>query len=166
MELSEQGLELLKKLEGFKAKAYKDSAGKMTIGYGHMVRKGDGIPDGDVISTIKANDLLRDDVKEASDCVNQAISVHLNQNQFDALVIFVYNIGCYAFQNSTMAQLLNKAQYETASKQFIRWNKIHNSQGMFIEVAGLTNRRLAEQHLFDTPDDEEETTPTPPLQAA
>ena len=61
MEFSQNGLELLKKLEGFRAKTYRDAAGILTVGYGHVVKRGDGIPDGDVISTIKADDLLRQD---------------------------------------------------------------------------------------------------------
>ena len=147
MEFSKNGLELLKVLEGFRAKTYRDAAGVLTVGYGHVVKRGDGIPDGDVISTIKAEEMLKQDVQDAVDCVNEAVVSPLTQNQFDALVIFVYNVGANAFHHSYMLQMLNKPDYEAAANQFPKWNKVRN-KGMYVELAGLTNRRKAEQKLF------------------
>jgi lysozyme len=154
LELSDNGLDLLKQKEGFSSKAYRDSAGKWTIGYGHLIVRGDGIDVGDVIDDGEATALLHSDVQKAVDCVNNAVTSNINQNQFDALVLFTYNVGNYAFQHSTLLQLINAGDFEGASAQFLRWTKVHNASGMFVEVAGLKNRRLAEQALFDTPEDD------------
>lgn len=154
MRFSENGLALLKKLEGFRSRAYADSAGKMTIGYGHVIIPGDGVAKGDVLEEVQASGLLKRDVQKAEDCVNNAVSVEINQNQFDALVIFTFNVGNGAFQNSSLRQLLNKKLFKEASDQFPLWCKVHTKQGAFIELAGLKNRRLAEQKLFNTPVEE------------
>lgn len=150
--LSDNGIALLKRLEGYSAKPYRDSANKWTVGYGHVLVPGDGVGGpGDVIDDIKATQLLRNDVAKAEACVNHSVTSSINQNQFDALVIFVYNVGISAFQSSTLLRLLNSGDYEGASGQFLRWCKVHTAQGMFVELAGLRNRRLAEQKLFNEP---------------
>lgn len=150
MNFSDNGVALLKSLEGFRSTAYKDSGGKMTIGYGHLIVNGDGTCVGDILEEVQATGLLKQDVQSAVDCVNACVTVPLNQNQFDALVIFAYNVGNGALQNSTLLHLLNSGDFDGAADQFLVWCKIHTAQGMFVEVAGLKNRRLAEQNLFLT----------------
>jgi lysozyme len=150
MDFSNTGLALLKSLEGFRSKAYPDSGGKMTIGYGHLIVKGDGTCVGDILEEVQATGLLKQDVQKAVGCVNGCVTSNINQNQFDALVIFTYNVGNNAFQHSTLLQCLNHGDFGAASKQFLVWCKVHTPQGRFIEVAGLKNRRLAEQKLFNT----------------
>ena len=151
--LSVEGEKLLKKLEGFRAKPYKDSAGKWTVGYGHVLVPGDGVAGpGDIISESKATSLLEQDVEKTVKAVNSlVINTKINQNQFDAMVIFTYNVGIGAFSKSTILKSVNAGNYEEASKTFQLWCKVHTPQGMFVEIAGLRNRRLAEEKLFDTP---------------
>ena len=150
MNFSDTGLSLLKTLEGFKGKPYPDSGGKMTVGYGHLIVKGDGVATGDIIDQVKATELLVRDDENAVACVKDCVTSTINQNQFDALVIFAYNVGNHALQNSTLLSKLNSGDVDAASKQLLVWNKVH-FKGAFLEVAGLTNRRLAEQKLFNTP---------------
>lgn len=151
MDFSQNGVDTLKQLEGFSPKAYKDSANKSTIGYGHVIVPGDGVAFGEIIDPVKATSLLLADVAKAVDGVNAAVTNNnINQNQFDAMVIFAYNVGVYAFQSSTLLRKFNAGDIAGASDEFPKWNKIHTAQGMFVEVTGLTNRRLAEQKLFNT----------------
>ena len=150
--LSDNGIALLKKLEGFSARPYPDSAGKMTIGYGHVIVPGDGVAKDDIIEEVQATGLLKRDIQKAVDCVNGCIVTSINQNQFDALVIFTFNVGVSAFQNSTLARLVNASDFAKASDEFPKWCKIHTKQGMFVELRGLKNRRLAEQELFNKED--------------
>jgi lysozyme len=155
MELSKEGLDRLKALEGLRLSPYFDSAGRLTVGYGHLIRPWDGVSKTESITEERAEEILRKDVSPAVACINDAISSSsINQNQFDALVWFVYNIGCSAFQSSTMLRLINTGQLEAASNEFLRWDKVHNAQGMFVEVVGLKNRRTAEKERFLTPQQE------------
>jgi lysozyme len=144
-------LELLKQKEGFKTTPYKDSAGKWTVGYGHLIVQGDGVSKTEDISDEKATSLLEKDCQIAVDCVNDAVTSNINQNQFDALVLFCYNVGVSAFRNSTLLKDVNGGRLDAASDQFMLWTKIHTPQGMFVEIAGLRNRRQAEKDLFNTP---------------
>jgi len=146
MNFSNNGVEKLKALEGFRAKPYADSGGKMTVGYGHLIVPGDGVGgNGDIIDATKATELLINDVSTAVKGVNAAVTRDITQNQFDALVIFAYNVGVTAFKNSTLLKLLNAGDIQGASEQFLRWDKVGG-----VSVAGLHNRRVAEQTLFLT----------------
>lgn len=152
LEFSDNGIAKLKELEGFRSKPYKDAAGKLTVGYGHLIVDGDGVGgEGDVINDLKATELLEGDVASAVSCVNECVTNNdINQNQFDALVIFTYNVGNHALHNSTLLKMVNAGNFVGASNEFMMWDKVHNSQGMFVEVAGLKVRRQAEQDLFNT----------------
>ena len=145
MQFSTTGLELLKKLEGFRAKPYADSGGKMTVGYGHLIVPGDGVALGDIIDPVKATELLTKDVQRTVDGVNDNVTSTITQNQFDALVIFVYNVGVTAFKNSTLLKMLKAGDIKGASEQLLRWDKVNG-----VSVSGLHNRRVAEQTLFNT----------------
>ena len=145
MQFSTTGLELLKKLEGFRAKPYADSGGKMTVGYGHLIVPGDGVALGDIIDPVKATELLTKDVQRTVDGVNDNVTSTITQNQFDALVIFVYNVGVTAFKNSTLLKMLKAGDVKGASEQLLRWDKVNG-----VSVSGLHNRRVAEQTLFNT----------------
>jgi len=169
MEMSRAGVELLIKLEGLKLKVYKDSAGLKTIGVGHLLTKSElnsgkirfdlsGSND-DVngtfvrdyrngLSRSDAIAILKWDISRFVDCVNAYIDTPINQNQFDALVSFSFNIGKTAFKHSTLLRLLNKGQHEAIPKQMLRW--IHAGGR---KVNGLVNRRRAEIKLWNTPAD-------------
>lgn len=142
MFLSDRGLEKTKEFEGLRLTAYQDSGGVWTIGYGHT---GTAKPDM-TITQEKADELLRLDVHWAVSCVNNAVTVKVNQNQFDALVDFTFNIGCGAFRNSTLLRRLNAKNYAEAAEEFTRWKFVKG-----VEVAGLLRRREADKELFMTP---------------
>lgn len=142
MKISQQGLNLIKSHEGLRLEAYPDpgTGGEpWTIGYGHTK----GVKQGDVIDDETATQFLRDDVSWVEDCVNEAVDVDLTQNQFDALCSFVFNVGCGAFQGSTLLRLLNAGNYEAARQQFARWDKAAGKV-----MAGLTRRRREEAEVF------------------
>lgn len=146
MIFSDKGLDLLKQLEGFRPKPYADSGGKMTVGYGHLIVPNDGVAGaGDVISGVKASQLLVKDVARTVEGVNNAVTNNITQNQFDALVIFAYNVGVSALNNSTLMKLFNKGDIEGASNQFVRWDMAGGKH-----IPGLLTRRLNEKSLFLT----------------
>lgn len=139
MEISKNGINLIKKFEGCSLKAYKCPAGVWTIGYGHTNKV---IVD-DVITQEEAETLLKQDLIIHCNNVSKLVKVHLNQNQFDALVSFEYNVGYTAFQNSTLLKLLNQGKYKEAVEQFDRW--VYAGKKV---LPGLVNRRKAEKELF------------------
>ena len=142
MNTSQTGINLIKKLEGCKLEAYQCSAGVWTIGYGHT---GSDVTKGRKITLTEAESLLKQDLIVHCNNVSKLVKVSLNQNQFDALVSFIYNIGINAFKTSTMLKHLNKGEFYAAAKEFDRW--IY-AGGKVSE--GLKKRRTAEKTLFLT----------------
>ena len=155
MQMSEQGLGLLEKWEGFELNVYKDSAGLPTIGVGHLLTKselssgkimlnGVPVPYSGGLTNQQVLDLLGQDVKPAELAVNNGVKVTLNQNQFDALVSFTFNVGVGAFTASTLLKLINQQQYTAVPTQFLRWVR---SGGQVVQ--GLVNRRQNEISLWN-----------------
>jgi lysozyme len=140
---SSAGLELTERFEGCELTAYQDSVGVWTIGYGHT---GTDVHSGLTITEEQASILLAADVAWAATCVNKSVKTTINQNQFDALVDFVFNLGCASLGQSTLLRLLNAGDFAGAAKEFLRWNKAGGKV-----VKGLTLRRQAETDLFNTP---------------
>jgi lysozyme len=132
--------------EGYKAKAYLCPASVVTIGWGStMYTDGRKIKLGDTINEDQAEQLLLWELK------NKSIALHglnLNQNQFDSLLSFVYNLGIGAFAKSTLKKkiLLNPNDV-TIKDEFMKWNKARVS-GELIELKGLTRRREAEAEMY------------------
>lgn len=141
MKISNDGLELIKKHEGLRLETYDDGVGVPTIGYGST---GSHVYWGKTITKSEANDLLKKDVNWAEDVINKTVLVNLNQNEFDALVSFVFNIGSEAFANSTLLEYLNKNKRKLASKEFERWIYAGGQQ-----LEGLIKRRESEKQLFN-----------------
>lgn len=139
MNISQQGIELIKKFEGIRYQAYLDSVGIPTIGVGHTK----GVVMGDKITDHQVDEFLRQDLESAEYAVNSLVKVELKQAQFDALVSLVFNIGSGAFSKSTLLKLLNKGRYDMAADQFPRWNLAGGKI-----LLGLTKRRAAERLLF------------------
>ena len=139
-EVTNMALSLIKKLEGFRATPYKDTGGRLTIGYGHLIKPGESFSS---ISEAEAEDLLRADTAMASNAVNSLVSVDLSENQITALTSFVYNIGTGAFQKSTMLRKLNAGDISGAASEFDRWVMVN---GVYSQ--GLANRRSQEKSLF------------------
>lgn len=145
MYISDNCLNIVKQFEGFRSKPYKCPAGIPTIGYGSTYYlNGEKVTMRDsAISEDFATELLEKLLNGFSINVDNLIKVSLNQNQFDALVSFTYNIGVKAFFNSTLLNKLNSADFDGASLEFSRWNKANGKI-----LTGLTKRREAEQKLF------------------
>lgn len=140
MNLSDEGLELIKRHEGLRLEAYRDAVGVWTIGYGHT---GADVEEGQTITEHQADALLGEDVREAEECVEEHVTVDLTQGQFDALVSFVFNLGCAAFTRSTLLRLLNEGDAGGAGTQFARWV---NAGGQ--PLPGLVKRRAEEAERF------------------
>jgi len=143
MQISHMGIQSLKELEGFRAKAYKDTGGVWTIGYGTIKWLGKPVEAGQTITDKEAELALQADLAWAQTAVNQLVRVPLKQHMFDALVSFVYNIGENAFSKSTMLRLLNEGKYDQAAEQFKRWNQDNGKV-----IPGLVSRRKVEESLF------------------
>lgn len=139
MRTSHTGIALIKSFESLRLEAYRCPAGVWTIGYGHTA----GVRRGDVIDEQRAEYLLAEDLKKFEDVVNRECP-HVNQNQFDALVSFTFNVGSGNFQKSTLLKCV-KANPDNVNirYEFSRWNK---SKGMVL--AGLIRRRKAEADLY------------------
>ena len=139
MNLGYEGTKLLKFFEGCKLTAYQDSVGVWTIGYGHTK----GVYDGMTITQEEAEQMLLTELEEYEGYVEKYVTVPLTQNQFDALVCWVYNLGPTNFKNSTLLKELNSGNYTAAGKEITRWNKAGGKV-----LAGLVRRREAEAQLF------------------
>lgn len=154
MRISPQGIDLIKRFEGLSLEAYQDVAGVMTIGYGHTAGFKDGRFGPDTqITAPQAEALLREDLAQREDNLNlwaEINGVHLNQNEFDALISFIFNIGFAAFEGSTAARRLIGGNRGGAAKALTRWNRA-SVAGEKIHVLGLTRRRAAEKALFLQP---------------
>jgi lysozyme len=140
MNLSDDGLALIKRFEGLSLKAYLCPARVWTIGYGTTR----GVRPGQVISEAEAETMLRADVARFAQGVAERLQVPVTQGQFDALVSFAYNVGLAAFGKSTLLRLLNDSKYSLAAEQFPRWNKAGGKV-----LSGLTKRRAAERAMFE-----------------
>jgi GH24 family phage-related lysozyme (muramidase) len=142
MRLSEKGLNLIKKFEGVRLTSYKCSANVDTIGYGHT---GPDVYPGLKITEAEAEDLLLKDVESFQQCVSSFVTTRVNQNEYDALVSFTFNVGTTAFINSTLLKLLNgNADRKIVAAEFGRWVKAGGDE----PVEGLVRRRAAEKKLF------------------
>ena len=140
MNISQEGLSLIKKFEGCELEAYKCAAGVWTIGYGSIK----GVKQGDTITQEEADNLLLYEMDEYEGYINDAVNVDLNQNQFDALVSWVFNLGPSNLSSSTLLTRINNKDWKDVPNQIKRWNK---AGGKVLE--GLIRRREAEALLFE-----------------
>ena len=143
MNISKEGLSLIKKFEGCELEAYNCAAGVLTIGYGSTK----GVKEGDTITQEEADKLLLHEMEEYEGYVNNLVKVDLSQNQFDALVSWVFNLGPANLKASTLLKVLNGKDYDDVPAQIQRWNK---AGGKVLE--GLIRRRNAEALLFEGKD--------------
>lgn len=141
MRTSQQGIDLIKEFEGFSERVYLCPGGVYTIGYGHTR----GVQIGDTCTRDKAEEYLRDDLKDTEEAIEALVTVPLTQNQFDALVSLVYNIGSGNFYDSTIRRVINckVADKEEYRRAWMMWVK---SKGKVLK--GLVRRREAEYKLF------------------
>ena len=146
MLLSDAGLHLIARFEGFVPHVYHDVGGLATIGYGHLLRAGESYPNG--ISQADALELLRSDAQVAVNAVNAGVKVAISQNSFDAIVSFTFNLGTGALASSTALRLLNTGDLQGAADALLLWDKVNG-----VPNQGILNRREAERELFLRPDD-------------
>lgn len=144
--ISSKGLDLIKKYEGFRSKPYKCPAGIPTIGYGSTYYK-DGTKvklTDPQITEDRATKLLVALLVSFEKAVDSYMRDDINQNQFDALCVFAYNVGTNALRNSTLCKKVNKNPNDpTIRQEFMKWDKA-NGQKML----GLTKRRTDEYELY------------------
>lgn len=143
MRLSVSGLQFIADNEaanGPELRAYQDTGGVWTIGYGHTR----GVKMGDTCAAERAREWLLADVYDTEDSIDRRVRQSLNQNQYDALVDFVFNIGDAQFASSTLLKLLNADRFELVGPEFLKW-KYDNH----VEIPGLLARRLRTKELFE-----------------
>ncbi len=145
MQASSHVIFLIQRFEGLRTKAYKAHPSERfyTIGYGHYSST---ITANDVCTAAMAEAWLKKDVEYVASKVIKALNadeIELNQNQFDALVSFAFNVGVTALLNSTLWKFLQQGKFNEAALQFLRWNKCGG-----VVLNGLTKRREAEKKLF------------------
>ena len=141
MQLSAEGLELIKRFEGFRSRQYTDVAGFPTIGYGHRIVPPESFPGG--LSEPQAANLLARDVSAAELAVGHLVKVALTQGQFDALVDFCFNLGAGRLASSTLLRCLNDGRYDAAAEQLLLWDLAGGEVNL-----GLKARREAELRLW------------------
>lgn len=141
--ISLQGLDILKQREGFSATPYWDKKG-YSIGYGHLIKPGEKL---EFVTVERATELLFDDVGNAESAINMHVDANLTQNQYDALVSFVYNIGNSAFINSTMLRKINAGD-SSAVDEFDRWKYSRDANNNLEVNLGLVDRRAQEKSQF------------------
>jgi|KBSSwiStaDraftv2_1062776.scaffolds.fasta_scaffold31603_8 GH24 family phage-related lysozyme (muramidase) len=154
MKFSNQGEQILMDMEGFIEKPTPDLGGHPTIGYGHKIKPGEKF---NTITKGTGILILQDDVKPLEDVLNGYIPIKLTQNQFDALIVFMFNIGQTAFLNSTVFSDIKLGHFETATIPWERWINISKyetdpktgeKKRKLVPVKGLINRRKREIELF------------------
>lgn len=137
---SQNGYHLTESFEACKLKAYGDSGGVWTIGWGHTRGVGPGL----TCIQAQADAWLHEDVAFAEAAVNDLVKSTINQAEFDALVDFVFNVGVEAFKGSSMLGYLNTNNYMLAADELEKWDYAHGQR-----VIGLLRRREAERDLFN-----------------
>jgi lysozyme len=157
MQLSAEGLDLIKKSEGFRDRVYRDVAGFPTIGYGHLIKPGESFPDG--IAEPQASAILAADVRAAEQAVARLVKVALTQGQFDALVDFCFNLGAGRLAGSTLLRELNAGHCDAAAQRLLSWDRAGG-----VVNAGLKARRQAEFELWAWGAEANRTNAKPPAE--
>jgi GH24 family phage-related lysozyme (muramidase) len=141
--VTEDGIDLIKRFEGFSPTIYICPAGHPTIGYGHVILEDEKERFSAGIDQEEGEDLLRRDAQLAERAVLRLINVPLTDGQFDSLVSFTFNLGGGALQRSTLRRKLNRQEFEAAAGEFRRWVWAGGRK-----LKGLIKRREAEAALF------------------
>lgn len=145
--LSEPGIGCLKHLEGFRSRIYPDADG-WAIGFGCQVDHATWCDR--EIDESQAESLMKFRLRGFEAAVNKAVRVPLKQYEYDALVIFAYNVGTGSegFCGSTLVKLLNAGEPQKAVAQFCRWRFTRDKKGNKVESKNLKARRALERRIF------------------
>ena len=144
MKVNSRGYRLICEFEGFRAEAYRDAVGMLTIGYGHTERAGlPVVTTGMRVTRTQARRILERDVASFAAGVRAALRVTVNDNQFSALVSFAYNVGLQAFQKSSVLAAVNRGEFAAVPRRLALWVKAGGAV-----LPGLVRRRAAESALF------------------
>ena len=141
--ITDEGIELIKRFEGFSSSIYICPAGYPTIGYGHVVRDDEKQRFAEDIDKDEGENLLRRDVRWAEGGVLRLIDIPLTDGQFDALVSFTFNLGTGALQRSTLRRKVNREEHEDVPARFKRWVWAGGRK-----LKGLERRRNAEAKAY------------------
>lgn len=139
MHISQVGVQLIKKHEGLRLKAYLCPGKIWTIGYGHTKTAYAG----QIINTRQAESLLQRDLREVESTLEETVRVKLTQNQYDALCSFIFNVGAKAFVESTLLKRLNNKDDQSVTPQLLRWVHANGRP-----LPGLIRRRQEEAALW------------------
>ena len=151
MNVSQKGIDLITRFEGIILHSYLCPKGVLTIGVGHT---GSDVTKDMLITEKEAENLLKKDLRKFESKLNYSLehdNVNLNQNQFDACISFIFNLGFSAFIFSTLYKKLKQKDYAGASDEFLKWvyiTKTVNGERVKIRLKGLETRRNAERDLF------------------
>lgn len=141
MTYSKTGEALTESFESCRLASYQDSTGLWTIGWGHT----HGVRPGMTCTQAQADAWLLVDMAWAESVVNRLVTIALSQNEFDALVDFVFNCGSDNFAHSTLLILIDRGFLKAAAREFEKWDHAGGKV-----VAGLLRRRIAEEREFDS----------------
>ncbi len=146
MKTSNRGIELIKRFEGLRLKAYVCSGGVDTIGYGTTILPNNiKVPKGSTCTKEQAEMFLKNDLEKFEAGVRKLVTVPIKQNQFDALVCFSYNVGLGALGKSTLLKKINiNPNSDEIESEFMKWSFAKN-----IQLEGLRLRRKAESELYE-----------------
>jgi GH24 family phage-related lysozyme (muramidase)/uncharacterized protein YjbI with pentapeptide repeats len=146
--VSRAGVELIKSFEGLRTLAARLPDGRWTLGYGHTFSAREGAR----VTQEDADALLRFDLLPVVDAINNLVLVPLNQNQFDSLVSFAFNIGTENFAASSVLKRINEGRMNEAALAMDSWRSAEFNGQTYV-LAPLIRRRAAEKDLFLTPED-------------
>ena len=144
MNLSDNGYDVIKSFEGVRNNAYKDSVGIWTVGIGFITVDGVKVNESTTLTDDQIKTQFFAQITKYEDAVNQAVTSELNQNQFDALVSFTFNLGGAALRSSTLLKKVNIDPSDaTIANEFIKWDRAGGNV-----IPGLLKRRQAESNLY------------------
>ena len=146
--VSRAGVELIKSFEGLRSTAARLPDGRWTLGYGHTFSAREGAR----VTQEDADALLRFDLLPVVDAINNMVLVPINQNQFDALVSFCFNIGVDNFAQSSVLKCINEGRTTEAALAMDSWRSAEFNGQTYV-LAPLIRRRAAEKNLFLTPEE-------------
>ena len=139
--MMEECVKALRNLEGCRLNMYICAGGKKTIGYGHVVLKGEPY---ESITELEAENILIQDILKIQQAVNRLVKVPLKKRQNIALIIFIFNVGAGAFQRSTLRQKINSEEHELVREEMMKWVFAKGKRNQ-----GLVRRREFEANIYE-----------------